>query len=64
MKRQVCMGDFCPVFDNLQRPSQKIVGLSEGIKTVSCDKKMFNDFARISRISEESGARLRRILSD
>lgn len=62
MNEQQCVGDFCPVLSNLQRPGF-VVGSLEGIKVAPCSPDFFNSLERIGIAAEASGKRLQRMLA-
>ena len=61
---QECVGPWCPVVVNLQRPSSKIVGVYEAVRTVPLGPEEFSLLGMASDAGQESGERLKEFLKE
>jgi hypothetical protein len=63
LPEQECVGEWCPVFLNLWRPSRECIGRYDNIKVISLNPELFSRLSEIGRIAIKSGVRLRQFLS-
>ncbi len=63
LPKQECVGEWCPTFLNLRRPSRECIGRHNGIKVIPLNPESFSRLSEIGQTARESGARLRRLLS-
>lgn len=63
LSKQECVGEWCPAFSNLQRPSNECVGKYDPVKVIPLSPEVFPYLTQVGKSAEQSGLRLRRLVS-
>lgn len=63
LPKQECVGEFCSVLSNLRRPSNECVGKYGPVKIIPLSPEVFPYLTQVGELAEQSGVRLRQLIS-
>jgi len=63
LPKQGCVGEWCPTFSNLRRPSRECIGRYDNLKVIPLNPESFSYLGQIEQMAIRGGVRLRQLLS-